>query len=71
MLVRKEFRGYEITIFGTIRCYLEARGQFYMYEYLPILPIASYSGSTSLALCGRLLSNGTKQDTRVREKWSG
>ena len=56
-----EFRGYEIaseTIFGTIRCYSEARRQFYMYEYLPFPPIASYIGRW--ALCGHLPSNGTQ-----------
>ena len=40
----------------------------YMYEYLPFLSIALYSGSTSSALRGSPLRNGTKQDVRVREK---
>ena len=63
MLPQKHFRGYEIaseTIFRTIQCYSEARRQFHMYEYLPLPPIASYSGSTSPALRQCLLSNSTK-----------
>ena len=41
-----EIFGYEIaseTIFGSIRCFSEARRQVHMYEYLPFLPIVSYN----------------------------
>ena len=52
-----EFRGYEIasaTILGPIRCFPEARQQFYMYEYLPFLSIALYS--TDLVSAFRLFA---------------
>ena len=48
-----EFRAYEIvseTIIGSIRCFLDARRQFHMHEYLIFLPIASYSIAFSFPL---------------------